>query len=187
MHYIRTGAMHHVSPFAFRVLAAIGCIFSLLAAGLPATNAMAEEEAKQTLLMPGPVPPEGWKPDAVKDEGVPTIAEPVANQQELEARVVKRWEAMAKRDFDEAYTYETPSYRSLYSAEQFKGLFGGLVTWYGARVLRVENLGNGVASVIVKVRFKATVPGINADFGIEESARPERWVVEEGTWFHVTE
>lgn len=109
------------------------------------------------------------------------------DQQALESRVIARWDALVARNFELAYTFETPSYRKVYDAAHYKGKFGDRVAWLGARVSKVKDLGGGVAEVMVKLRFKAAVPIPGMSVVQEETNLKEKWVQEEGTWFHVTE
>jgi len=108
-------------------------------------------------------------------------------QQALEQRVADRWDALVARNFELAYTYETPSFRQVYDLAQFKARFGERVKWAGASVRAVNDLGNGVAEVTVRLRYEAVVPIPGMDVQRHEAVLKEKWLQEGGAWFHVTE
>lgn len=131
--------------------------------------------------------PQASTPPAASQPATAKEADAAQGQQALEGRVTARWDALVARNFELAYTFETPSYRKVYDAAYYKGKFGDRVAWLGARVSKVKDLGGGVAEVMVKLRFKAAVPIPGMSVVQEETNLKEKWVQEEGTWFHVTE
>lgn len=153
----------------------VGSLIVLALAGCDSTESPPKPPAPAVAAPATPAPP-------AKAES------PAQNaQQTLEQRAVERWDALVARNFELAYTFETPSYRKVYTAEQFKRKFGTRVAWLGARVNTVKELGNGVAEVMIKLRFKAAVPIPGMEAVQDETNLKEKWVQEEGTWFHVTE
>ena len=105
----------------------------------------------------------------------------------LEARVAARWDALIKRDFAKAYEFETPGYRGIYDLEQFRGSFGRQVGWLEARVVKVE-VTDASADVTVSVKYNAMIPNVaqaDSPFVSGETALVEKWIHDDGIWYHV--
>lgn len=117
---------------------------------------------------------------------VPPVTDAAQTQQALlEQRVMARWDALIRRDFEAAYSFNSPSYRQLYPLNAFKSRFGNGAAWRRVEVVKVELKGEDAAMV-----------GINLYFGYHHSSaeKPEMeiktyvqepWVSVDGQWWYV--
>lgn len=126
------------------------------------------------------------RPAAPAAEGVLANSS-VDSEEQLKERIEGRWAALIKRDFSEAYKYESPGYRALYSVEQFRGVFGGQVGWLSARIAKLT-IKDASAEAVVSVQYHAMVP-FNPDSGSSvtkgETALDEKWIQDGGVWYHL--
>jgi len=109
-------------------------------------------------------------------------AERAAEERQLSERVRKRWEALVKRDFATAYTYETPEYRKENSVQRFGAQFGSLVRWHMATVKEVRYDREDEATVKIMLDYSFDLP-------TDETARTtsvirEQWVRIDDSWWH---
>src|SRR6218665_2266809 len=63
---------------------------------------------------------------------------PPPPDQAVEQRPTARWKALLAADIKQAYGFITPSYRAVTSLERYSADLGGVATWIGAQVVRVE-------------------------------------------------
>jgi len=101
----------------------------------------------------------------------------------LEERVLARWGALIKGDFLQAYQFETPGYRSVYTDSQYRAGFGAQVAWLEAKVESVHEQGD-LADVITRVKYQAILPG-RAEIMVSDRGVTEKWLREGDQWFHV--
>jgi hypothetical protein len=123
--------------------------------------------------------PEGGKPAGAGSQSAPASAEDTLKQ-----RVSERWVALTKRDFQQAYQYESPAYRAVYTLDDYRGGFGGQVAWKRAEVTQVAIHGER-AEVMVKVDYKAALPMQGAEVVDGLTHLQENWINEGGTWYRV--
>lgn len=71
----------------------------------------------------------------------------------LEARVLAKWAALIKGDFEAAYKFSSPAYRELHSLDFFRSRFGGKIAWTKAEVLDVQLKDKEVANAIIKLHY----------------------------------
>lgn len=107
-----------------------------------------------------------------------------AQKPQIAERAEARWKALIKGDFDTAYMYLTPEYRSVFSAQQFRSRFGGAVAWKLARVASVEYDRSNVAQVVVEVEYSASA-GMHEVRGVRQMK--ERWVYTVGSGWYKSE
>ena len=108
---------------------------------------------------------------------------------ELKARVLQRWTALQKHDFDEAYTYRSPAFRKIFSLAQFKANKGASVNWVSADVSSVV-VEDHRAEVSVGVDFKLSLPGLDGErigdeVGLVREELKEVWLWRENNWWIV--
>lgn len=89
-----------------------------------------------------------------------------------------RWDNLIKRNWDEAYQYETPEYRGTYDAYAFRGNFGGAAEWISAKVMDISHLQEDVADVMVELEVVAE------NIQITHTVT-DRWIYKKGEWWHV--
>jgi len=105
----------------------------------------------------------------------------------LEQRVRDRWQTLVNRDFDAAWEFETPNYRSVFSKSMYRQQFSYSVEWEltGVSILNYDAPA-AVASVVARVMTKSTKPTSAATKAI--GARPlsirEKWILIDGEWWH---
>lgn len=103
---------------------------------------------------------------------------------QIAERAEARWKALIKGDFDAAYLYATPEYRSVFSVQQFRGRFGSAVAWKLARVASVEYDRSNVAQVVVEVEYSASA-GMHEVRGVRQMK--ESWVYTAGSGWYKSE
>lgn len=107
-----------------------------------------------------------------------------AQKPRIAARAQARWAALIKGDFATAYQFETPAYRSVFSAQQFQSQFGGAAMWTMAKVNSVRYDQNNVALVSVDVHYTVALP---ASVGHTASrVMQERWLYTDGDWWYIS-
>ena len=97
-------------------------------------------------------------------------------------RATERWQALVKGEFIRAYSYSTPAFKAVITADGFRNRFGSAVTWLGAEVVRVkcEDAANRCV-VTIKLEFKPamsfkkTAPMVNY--------HEETWLREQDQWW----
>ena len=104
------------------------------------------------------------------------------SQAAVKERAQMRWDALIKGSYEGAYKLTPPSYRAIYSADQYRSKFGGALKWVGAEVLSAECEAEKCA-VVVNVSVRPLTRG-RAGPPVT-SAIDETWVKEEGQWWFV--
>lgn len=101
---------------------------------------------------------------------------------ELRARVEARWAALVAGDFDRAYEFETPAYRKIYTAQQFRARFGRDLRWKQARVVEIELRRPEVATVAVEIEYSIFASG--RGMMEDKTVDTETWLRVDGQWWH---
>lgn len=101
---------------------------------------------------------------------------------ELRARVEARWVALVAGDFDQAYGFETPAYRKIYTAQQFRSRFGRDLRWKQGRVVDIALKRPEVATVEVEIEYSISLSerGMMEDRVVDT----ETWLRVDGQWWH---
>ena len=106
---------------------------------------------------------------------------------ELLERVESRWEALVARDWNRAYAYTSPAYRSVFSPELYRQKFSYQVEW---ELTSVEFLNYdrraAVASVAVRVMSRSVkqTSVASAALGSVPSNLVEQWILRDGQWWY---
>ena len=133
--------------------------------------------------------------------GVPIVAEPAASvtsapsdssaAQAVEAqkvalkeRVMAKWEAMIRRDFEAAYSFTSPSYRALYPLNVFKSKFGNKVAWRRIEVINMDFKGEDAAMVGINLYVGYHPPQSEQTLEMKTYIQ-EPWVRVDGQWWYV--
>lgn len=154
-------------------------------AGAETTGAPGEAPAKAdgkapaaAALQPGP------GGNQVDPSPVAPVAEIGETEQALRDRVLARWDALLKRDYDAVYGFTTPSYRKVFTKQDYLGRFAEQVRRDKVEIHHVEFLNEArtKARVRVIIHFTTTIPG-----GLYQGTNGiwETWVVEAGQWWIV--
>ena len=105
----------------------------------------------------------------------------------VEERAQQRWDALLKGDFDTAYTFYSPGYRSANSRVDFEISYRTRkVAIYQAKVLGSDCSAEACdVTTEVGYRVGSPVPGVSK--WDSTSNLQERWVKTEGKWWFVPE
>ena len=100
-------------------------------------------------------------------------------------RAQARWDAVLLRDYDTAYSFLSPGYRSSHSRVDFEiGLRTRRILWTSAKVQEVSCEADS-CTVQTDVGYKVVkpVPGVN-EWKSHDNLE-ERWVRTEGQWWYL--
>ena len=106
-----------------------------------------------------------------------------ADEAQLKERVLARWQALIKRDFEAAYSFETPAYRAIYTPRQFMGQQGGQVGWRTAKVKEIRYDDPVVARVAVEITYRYAEPGEGGQVFDLNGNVSETWLRQDGQWW----
>ena len=103
----------------------------------------------------------------------------------IETRAIKRWEALLSDDYEGAYEYLSPGFRSSVSLKQYqRSLLLKKVAWTDANYVESDC---AETSCKVKISLNYTVygavPGIQSFDGTQTIT--ESWVLVDGNWYLV--
>lgn len=105
----------------------------------------------------------------------------------VENRSALRLEALKKLDFEKAYTYMSPGYRSLKGLDRFKLDYAGAVNLLDFNVQSAECAGD-TCQVLVVSDYKVALAG--RGFSVKkplviDRASKETWIRTDGEWWFV--
>jgi len=109
----------------------------------------------------------------------------VQSEQVIKQRALERWDALIKRDYTVAYSFEHPAYRAAYSLEQYRKEFGEDIAWDKVEINQLVFEGNEVATVFLKVWYRSLQPDWARTSQIGGNIS-EKWIWEDNQWWHVT-
>ncbi|ABA57276.1 hypothetical protein Noc_0763 [Nitrosococcus oceani ATCC 19707] len=100
-------------------------------------------------------------------------------------RAVERWQALAQRDMEKAYSYLSPGYRAVNSLELYQARIGDKVQWKGATVKKIACADN-TCDVTLTLRYRYATPPTGSHY---EGERPikEKWTQTEDQWWLLPE
>lgn len=113
-----------------------------------------------------------------------------AHEQTLRQRVEARWDALLKRDYEQAYTFFSPTYRAVFSLEQFGRDQRSGVPVVDAEVADIEidtpkdDSEISRATAIVNVAYQASLSESVGMTDIINTYR-EQWLQRDGEWWYV--
>jgi hypothetical protein len=105
----------------------------------------------------------------------------------VESRSALRLEALKKLDFEKAYTYMSPGYRSIKGLDRFKLENAGAVNLLDFQVQPAECV-EDTCQVLVNSNYKITIvsPGFSVKKPLNiERASKETWIRTDGQWWFV--
>lgn len=103
----------------------------------------------------------------------------------LARRVEARWAALIKGDVDRAYLFTTPEYRSVVSAQQYRGKYGRVVEWRMAHAKKVSYDDPAVATVTVELTYRLALPGTGGEVVETQSLLTEKWIYKDREWWYI--
>jgi len=113
---------------------------------------------------------------------ITSMAGAAANMDDLRERVEARWTALIAGDFDRVYEFETPAYRKIYPAQQFRANFGQGLRWKRIKVVQIDLNQPEVAKVAVEVEYGFYVAG--RGMMDDKVVSTETWLRLDGQWWH---
>jgi len=161
--------------FAFAGLSFV-TLFALWAELDAGENHSADSERRGTVAYSAPLPEEYQQP-------LPSL--PTDQISKLIAkRAEARWAALVSGQFEGAYIFEDPKYRSEKSASGYRGQYGPYVQWHDVEVVRLEYPSEGEARVGVNIDYSFLDPnGGGTPVRITAFAW-EKWKKVEDQWWH---
>jgi hypothetical protein len=100
-------------------------------------------------------------------------------------RAEARWNALIKGDIEKAYTFTTPDYRAVVSAQQYRGKYGRVADWRVARVVNVSYDVPTVAAVSVEVTYRVGIPGAGGELIETQKSISEKWIYKDREWWYI--
>jgi len=105
----------------------------------------------------------------------------------IKSRAQARWDAVLKADYEAAYAFYSPGYRTSHSLKDFENqMRSRRVRWVGANVLEASCEAD-LCTIETQVNYKITkpVPGVPVWKSSEKIS--ERWVRVDGKWWYFPE
>ncbi|HUX29413.1 MAG TPA: hypothetical protein VMV78_02165 [Thiobacillus sp.] len=102
----------------------------------------------------------------------------------LKARAEARWDALIKGDIEKAYVHTTPEYRAVVNLQQYKGKYGRVLDWQGARVVDISYDVPTVATVSVEVTYRVGLPGMGGEVIETQKVISEKWIYKNREWWY---
>lgn len=110
-----------------------------------------------------------------------TIGNAQSPEEAITQRANERWNALIAGDMAKAYTFSTPGYRAVVSADAFKNTIGISGRWLDAQVVRVECDTPQRCNAVIRLAFTTLFPGRGRD-RIETHIN-ETWLIEDNQWW----
>lgn len=103
----------------------------------------------------------------------------------LKMRAEARWDAVIKGDLEKAYTFMSPDYRNVVSLQQFRSRLGRTVEWRMARADDIRYDSPTVASVMMGVTYRTSLPGAQGKQFENSRTLTEKWLYKDGEWWYI--
>ncbi len=110
-----------------------------------------------------------------------TLGKPETPEAQVRKLAQARWNAMVAGDLKKAYSLTPPSYRAVTDYKHYLAQFSGSVTWTGAQVLSVTCK---PTYCLAKMRVEAKVFSAHGYTPLAPTYFDDRWVPEDGKWWH---
>ena len=120
------------------------------------------------------------KDNDIKDENSTDTNQPTSSK--LEDRAIERWNALINKDWEKAYSYETPNFRKTYNIEEYKTNFGSAITWKSIKFLSKKQVNDKVTDVKVELTILFNDSGSKM---LIPSIFDARWLYSDNNWWHV--
>ena len=100
---------------------------------------------------------------------------------QVSQRASERWKALVAGEFNKAYSYSTPSFREVVTADGFRSRHGSAVVWVGAEVVSVVCPEPAKCTAVIRLDYKPLKGGrTGAPFSTHLD---ETWLLEAGQWW----
>ena len=100
-------------------------------------------------------------------------------EQVVSQRSVERAALLMRGDYESAYLYSTPGYRSLESVNDYTARWLGAAMWEEARVAKVACQGEPVERCQIALAIGLQMPNV----GLITTHLQETWVLSKGNWY----
>lgn len=110
-----------------------------------------------------------------------------ARDRALQERAQARWDALLAGDFDQAYAFLSPGYRSGISVTDFEIIFRTRKVQYTSAEYREHSCDEAVCTVKVFVGYKIHRPLTGMTEWTSTSLLEERWINSNGNWWYLPE
>ena len=112
---------------------------------------------------------------------------PAARDKLIEQRAQARWDALLARDYETAYSYLSPGYRSTTSVTDFEiGVRARRVQYISAEY-RSHSCEEAVCTVQIMVGYRVVRPVVGLPEWKSTSLVEERWINSDGGWWFLPE
>jgi len=101
-------------------------------------------------------------------------------EESVRQRAQARWAALIAGDWDKAYSFMAPSYRSLVEQKRFASQFGGGVVWESVEIAAVS-CKDDQCTARVKIVFRPVLAARSREPA--STYFDETWVREDGQWW----
>ncbi len=108
------------------------------------------------------------------------VAMPAKAEDAVRARAQQRWDWLMAGKFDDAYTYTTPSYRALNTAQDYRNRFSSGAKWVDPQVDSVTCEGDERCKVKIVLGIQVAARGFTKP---TKSVIIETWLPENGQWW----
>lgn len=98
----------------------------------------------------------------------------------VKQRSEERWKFLVVRNFEKAYEFLTPSYRTLKTPDEYRGTFGNGANWKNPMVESVQCENDERCTVTIKLDVVVVASGFYKPI---QSNLTEIWLKEEGQWW----
>jgi hypothetical protein len=105
----------------------------------------------------------------------------------VEERAQQRWDALLAGDFDTAYTYYSPGYRSANSRVDFEISQRSRKVAILAALVESSECESEACTVTAQVQYRVGAPAPGVSKWESSSKLQERWVRTQGQWWYVPE
>ena len=101
-------------------------------------------------------------------------------EQIVAQRAAGYWKARAAGDYVKAYSFSTPAYRKVNSAEKFRTQFGAGAAIHGGEAVKVDCEAEKCAA---RIKISATPALLGLNLGTIATYLDEIWLLEDGQWW----
>lgn len=108
------------------------------------------------------------------------VTAPAKAEDAVRARAQQRWDWLVAGKFDDAYTYTTPAYRVLNSAQDYRNRFGSGARWIDPKVDTVTCESAERCTVKIALAIQVAARGFTKP---TPSVLFETWLLEDGQWW----
>jgi len=114
-------------------------------------------------------------------------ATPAARDKLIEERAQARWDALLARDYEAAYGYLSPGYRSTTSVTDFEISVRARRVQYISAEYRSHSCEEAVCTVQIMVGYRVVRPVVGVPEWKSTSLVEERWINSDGGWWFLPE